>query len=152
MREKSLRLALLEDRRERDEPLPPDRGARARGHDGPVAASLRNVQGPLSTAKAEKLGLSSQDMRMVELLAEVCSNREIRDHLHLSANTVKDQEARSCGFWACAAGAEVYGRAALERADRARAVIGGGGRLTPPTAPGLRPRAARGGSTRAPRA
>jgi PAS domain S-box-containing protein len=62
----------------------------------PVATerALRAVQGSVATAAAEKLGLASRDLQIIELLAQGLSNREIAESVHLSPNTVKDNVSR----------------------------------------------------------
>jgi PAS domain S-box-containing protein len=55
---------------------------------------LRGVERSLALTAAEKLGLDAQDLRVAELLAQGCSNREIGEQIHLSANTVKDRVSK----------------------------------------------------------
>jgi PAS domain S-box-containing protein len=95
--EKSERLALLEDqarvamdiyRRVAEltltSPADPEGAERA----------LRSVERSLAAAAAEKLGLDAQDIRIAELLARGCSNREIGEQIHLSPSTVKDRVSK----------------------------------------------------------
>lgn len=56
--------------------------------------ALRGVERSLALAAAEKLGLDAQDLRVAELLAQGCSNREIGEQIHLSPNTVKDRVSK----------------------------------------------------------
>lgn len=56
--------------------------------------ALRNVDDVLARAAAEKLGLSGEDLRVIELVAAGRSNREIGDAIHLSLNTVKDRVSK----------------------------------------------------------
>ena len=48
----------------------------------------------LALAAAEELGLGVSDVRILELLADGCSNREIAAQVHLSPNTVKDRVSK----------------------------------------------------------
>jgi DNA-binding NarL/FixJ family response regulator len=45
-------------------------------------------------AAAEKVGLDAQDIRVAELLAQGCSNREVGERIHLSPSTVKDRVSK----------------------------------------------------------
>jgi PAS domain S-box-containing protein len=56
--------------------------------------ALRGVERSLAHAAAEKIGLDAQDLRVAELLAQGCSNREIGEQIHLSASTVKDRVSK----------------------------------------------------------
>jgi PAS domain S-box-containing protein len=56
--------------------------------------ALRSVEDSLALASAEKLGLDAQDLRVAELLAQGCSNREIGERIHLSPSTVKDRVSK----------------------------------------------------------
>jgi PAS domain S-box-containing protein len=56
--------------------------------------TLRGVERTLALAAAEKLGLDAQDLRIADLLAQGCSNREIGDQIHLSPSTVKDRVSK----------------------------------------------------------
>jgi PAS domain S-box-containing protein len=95
--DKSQRLAMLEDqarvamdlyRRIADltltAPTDPEGTGRA----------LRDVEGTLARVSAEKLGLDAQDVRILGLLSEGCSNREIGEAVHLSLNTIKDRVSK----------------------------------------------------------
>lgn len=64
-----------------DAPSDPERTERAR----------RTVEGSLTSATADRLGLSGQDLEIIDLLAQGCSNREIGRSIHLSPHTVKDR-------------------------------------------------------------
>lgn len=55
---------------------------------------LRRVQGSLVTEAAKSAGLSENDLRIVELVSDGFSNREIAEAVHLSPNTVKDHVSR----------------------------------------------------------
>lgn len=55
---------------------------------------LRRVQGSLSVATAEALGLSATDLEVIRHLAQGCSTREIAERMHLSVHTVKDRVAK----------------------------------------------------------
>jgi PAS domain S-box-containing protein len=56
--------------------------------------ALRGVERSLAHAAAEKMGLDAQDVRVAELLAQGCSNREIGEQIHLSPSTVKDRVSK----------------------------------------------------------
>jgi PAS domain S-box-containing protein len=56
--------------------------------------ALRSVESSLALATAEKVGLDAQDVRVAELLAQGCSNREIGEQIHLSPSTVKDRVSK----------------------------------------------------------
>jgi PAS domain S-box-containing protein len=56
--------------------------------------ALRGVERSLALAAAEKLGLDGQDVRIAELLARGCSNREVGEQIHLSPSTVKDRVSK----------------------------------------------------------
>jgi PAS domain S-box-containing protein len=56
--------------------------------------ALRSVESSLALATAEKVGLDAQDIRVAELLAQGCSNREIGEQIHLSPSTVKDRVSK----------------------------------------------------------
>jgi PAS domain S-box-containing protein len=74
------RLALLTDEPAGDSPM--------------LQQGLRRVERSLAVLAAERLGLSERDLRVVELIAEGCSNIEIAEAVHLSPNTVKDQVSK----------------------------------------------------------
>lgn len=59
-----------------------------------VERVLRSVQSSLVAEAAKAVGLNEQDIRIVDLVAEGCSNREIAQAVHLSPNTVKDHVSR----------------------------------------------------------
>src|SRR3954447_8344390 len=56
--------------------------------------ALRGVERSLALAAAENLGLDAQDVRVAQLLAQGCSNREISEQVHLSPSTVKDRVSK----------------------------------------------------------
>jgi PAS domain S-box-containing protein len=113
--DKSQRLALLEDqariamdlyRRIADltfaAPVDPEGTGRA----------LRDVEGTLARVTAEKLGLDSKDVAIVDLLARGRSNREIGDTVHLSPSTVKDRVSKLMRILGARNRAEVVAQAA----------------------------------------
>jgi PAS domain S-box-containing protein len=113
--EKSERLALLEDqartamdiyRRIADLTLsaPSDPTATDR--------ALRTIEGSLSRATAERMGLSGQDLEIIDLLAEGRSNPEIARHVHLSPHTVKDRVAKLMSVFGAHTRVEVVAKAA----------------------------------------
>jgi PAS domain S-box-containing protein len=113
--EKSERLALLEDqartamdiyRRIADLTLsaPSDPTATDR--------ALRTIEGSLTRATAERMGLSGQDLEIIELLADGCSNPEIARRIHLSPHTVKDRVARLMSAFGAHTRVEVVAKAA----------------------------------------
>jgi PAS domain S-box-containing protein len=117
VKEKSERLALLEDqartamdlyRRIADltlsAPQDPDGTDRA----------LRAVEGSLTRATAERLGLGAQDLEIVELLAEGCSNPEIARRVHLSPHTIKDRVAKLMSVFDARTRVEVVAKAAQQ--------------------------------------
>lgn len=115
VKEKSERLALLEDqartamdlyRRIADLTLsaPQDPNGTDR--------ALRAVEGSLTRATAERLGLAAADLDIIELLAEGCSNPEIARRVHLSPHTVKDRVAKLMGVFEAHTRVEVVAKAA----------------------------------------
>lgn len=113
--EKSKRLALLEDqartamdiyRRIADLTLsaPSDPSATDR--------ALRTIEGSLTRATAERMGLSGQDLEIIELLADGCSNPEIARRVHLSPHTVKDRVAKLMSVFDAHTRVEVVAKAA----------------------------------------
>lgn len=113
--EKSERLALLEDqartamdlyRRIADLTLsaPADPTATDR--------ALRTIEGSLTRATAERMGLSGQDLEIIELLAEGYSNPEIAKRIHLSPHTVKDRVAKLMSVFGAHTRVEVVAKAA----------------------------------------
>lgn len=113
--EKSERLALLEDqartamdlyRRIADLTLsaPTDPSGTER--------ALRTVEGSLARVTAERMGLTGQDLEIIELLAEGCSNPEIARRVHLSPHTVKDRLAKLMGVFGARTRVEVVAKAA----------------------------------------
>ena len=113
--DKSQRLALLQDqariamdlyRRIADltlsAPVDPEGTGRA----------LRDVEGALARGTAEKLGLDSRDLAVLELLAAGHSNPEIGKRVHLSPNTVKDRVSKLMRILGARSRAEVVAQAA----------------------------------------
>jgi PAS domain S-box-containing protein len=76
--------------------------------------ALRSVEDSLIRASAEKLGLDQQDVAILELLAEGCSNREIGERVHLSANTIKDRVSKLMRALEARTRTEVVARAARQ--------------------------------------
>jgi DNA-binding NarL/FixJ family response regulator len=74
--------------------------------------ALRDVEGTLARVTAEKLGLDSQDVAIVDLLARGRSNREIGDAVHLSPSTVKDRVSKLMRILGARNRAEVVAQAA----------------------------------------
>jgi DNA-binding NarL/FixJ family response regulator len=58
------------------------------------------------------MGLGSQDLEIVELLASGCSNPEIARRVHLSPHTVKDRVAKLMGIFEARTRVEVVAQAA----------------------------------------
>lgn len=56
--------------------------------------ALNEVHDAVLRVSAEKIGLVTADLRILELLARGCSNREIAAELHRSPHTIKDHIAR----------------------------------------------------------
>lgn len=110
--EKSRRLAMMEDQARAAMDLYRQIAELTLGASSDTAATFQSVQSSLAVAKADKLGLSARDLRIVELLADGCSNAEIGEDLHLSANTVKDHVSKIMGRVGARRRAEVVGRAA----------------------------------------
>ena len=94
--EKSTRLGLIEDQARVAMDLYRRIALLTLESPDPVATerALRAVSGSVAAAAADKLGLTSRDLQIIELLAQGCSNREIADAVHLSPNTVKDNVSR----------------------------------------------------------
>lgn len=61
---------------------------------------------------AEKLGLNSDDLRVIELIADGRSNREIGEAIHLSVNTVKDRVSKVMRVLGARSRSEVVAHAA----------------------------------------
>jgi PAS domain S-box-containing protein len=74
--------------------------------------ALRDVEGTLARVSAEKLGLDSQDVAILDLLARGHSNREIGAAVHLSPNTVKDRVSKLMRILGARSRAEVVAQAA----------------------------------------
>lgn len=91
--EKSARLALLEERARIAMSLYSRIAGLAReggeGGSSPDQA-LRYVQDAVVRASGDRLGLTAFDLRVLELLAKGCSNREIAEAVHRSPHTIKD--------------------------------------------------------------
>jgi PAS domain S-box-containing protein len=94
--EKSTRLGLIEDQARVAMDLYRRIALLTLESPDPIATerALRAVQGSVASAAAEKLGLGARDLKIIEMLAQGCSNREIADAVHLSPNTVKDHVSR----------------------------------------------------------
>lgn len=112
VQEKSRRLAMIEDQARAAMDLYRQIAELTLGGSSDTAAAFHSVQSSLTTARGQQLGLSARDLRIVDLLADGCSNAEIGDELHLSPNTVKDHVAKIMGRLGARTRAEVVGRAA----------------------------------------
>jgi PAS domain S-box-containing protein len=112
--EKSERLALLEDQARTAMDLYrriADLTLNAPSDPEGTERALRTVEGSLALVTAERMGLSRQDLEIVELLASGCSNPEIARRIHLSPHTVKDRVAKLMGIFAARSRAEVVAQA-----------------------------------------
>ena len=76
--------------------------------------ALRDIEGSLIRASAEKLGLDQQDLAIGELLAAGYSNREIGERVHLSPSTVKDRVSKLMRALDARSRAEVAARLAKQ--------------------------------------
>jgi PAS domain S-box-containing protein len=74
--------------------------------------ALRDVEGTLARATAQKLGLDAQDVEILQLLGTGHSNREIAEQVHLSPNTVKDRVSKLMRILGGRSRAEVVAQAA----------------------------------------
>lgn len=95
--EKSHRVALLEERTQIAMSLYARIAGLAREDAGDSVSSseaLRQVQDAVLRASAEKLGLSANDLKIIELLCLGHSNREIAASVCRSPHTVKDHVAK----------------------------------------------------------
>jgi PAS domain S-box-containing protein len=113
--EKSERLALLEDQARTAMDLYrriADLTLSAPSDPNGTERALRTVEGSLARATAERMGLGSQDLEIVELLASGCSNPEIARRVHLSPHTVKDRVAKLMGIFEARTRVEVVAQAA----------------------------------------
>jgi PAS domain S-box-containing protein len=113
--EKSERLALLEDQARTAMDLYrriADLTLSAPSDPLGTERALRTVEDSLARATAERMGLGSQDLQIIELLAEGCSNPEIARRVHLSPHTVKDRVAKLMGVFAARTRVEVVAQAA----------------------------------------
>jgi PAS domain S-box-containing protein len=73
--------------------------------------ALRTVEDSLTRATAERMGLGSQDLEIVELLAAGCTNPEIARRVHLSPHTVKDRVGKLMGVFDARTRVEVVAQA-----------------------------------------
>ncbi|MDB5988494.1 MAG: signal-transducing histidine kinase [Nevskia sp.] len=90
---KSERLALLEERNRIAMNLYERIAGLAREDAGDPLANhqtLRQIHEVVLQASAEKLGLRATDVKIIELVAQGHSNREIADLVHRSPHTIKD--------------------------------------------------------------
>jgi DNA-binding NarL/FixJ family response regulator len=113
--EKSNRLALLEDQARTAMDLYrriADLTLSAPSDPAGAERALRTVEDSLTRATAERMGLKSQDLRIIEMLAEGCSNPEIANRVHLSPHTVKDRVAKLMGIFGAHTRVEVVAQAA----------------------------------------
>jgi PAS domain S-box-containing protein len=74
--------------------------------------ALRDVEGTLARVTAQKLGLDTQDLEIIQLLGAGRSNREIGEQVHLSPNTVKDRVSKLMRILDGRSRAEVVAQAA----------------------------------------
>jgi PAS domain S-box-containing protein len=115
--DKSQRLALLEDQARTAMDLYrriADLTLQAPADPEGIERALRTVEDSLSRATADRMGLSSTDLQIVELLAAGYSNREIAERVHLSPYTVKDRVAKLMGVFGARSRAEVVAHAARQ--------------------------------------
>jgi PAS domain S-box-containing protein len=113
--EKSERLALLEDQARTAMDLYrriADLTLSAPSDPEGTERVLRAVEGSLSRATAERMGLGRQDLEIIQLLASGCSNPEIARRVHLSPHTVKDRVAKLMGIFDAHTRVEVVAQAA----------------------------------------
>jgi PAS domain S-box-containing protein len=113
--EKSKRLALLEDQARTAMDLYrriADLTLSAPSDPEGTDRALRTVEGSLARATAERMGLGSQDLEIIEMLAAGCSNPEIARRIHLSPHTVKDRVAKLMGIFGARTRVEVVAQAA----------------------------------------
>jgi PAS domain S-box-containing protein len=113
--EKSQRLALLEDQARTAMDLYrriADLTLNAPQDPTGTERALKTVEGSLARATAERMGLSRQDLEVIELLAEGCSNPEIARRVHLSPHTVKDRVRKLMGIFGAHTRVEVVAKAA----------------------------------------
>jgi PAS domain S-box-containing protein len=115
--EKSERLALLEEQARTAMDLYrriADLTLNAPSDPNGTERALRTVEGSLVRATAERIGLGTQDLEILELLAEGCSNPEIARRVHLSPHTVKDRVAKLMNAFQAHTRVEVVAKAARE--------------------------------------
>jgi PAS domain S-box-containing protein len=74
--------------------------------------ALRDVEDTLARVSAQKLGLDTQDVRILELLASGHSNREIAEAVHLAPSTIKDRVSKLMRILDARSRAEVVAKAA----------------------------------------
>jgi PAS domain S-box-containing protein len=113
--EKSERLALLEDQARTAMDLYrriADLTLNAPSDPNGTERALRTVEDSLARATAERMGLGSRDLEIIELLASGCSNPEIAKRVHLSPHTVKDRVAKLMGIFEARTRVEVVAQAA----------------------------------------
>ena len=113
--EKSKRLALLEDQARTAMDLYrriADLTLSAPADPTGTERALKTVEGSLARATAERMGLGSKDLEIIEFLAEGCSNPEIARRVHLSPHTVKDRVAKLMGVFGAHTRVEVVAKAA----------------------------------------
>jgi PAS domain S-box-containing protein len=115
VKEKSERLALLEDQARTAMDLYrriADLTLNAPQDPNGTDRALRTIEGSLNRATAERMGLSGQDLEIIELLAVGCSNPEIARRVHLSPHTVKDRVAKLMSVFGAHTRVEVVAKAA----------------------------------------
>jgi DNA-binding NarL/FixJ family response regulator len=74
--------------------------------------ALLDVEVTLARVAAQKLGLDTQDVEIIQLLGAGMSNREIGERVHLSPNTVKDRVSKLMRILGGRSRAEVVAQAA----------------------------------------
>jgi PAS domain S-box-containing protein len=100
--DKSQRLALLEDQARTAMELYrriADLTLSAPSDPEGTERALRTVEDSLARATAVRIGLSDQDLEIIELLAAGRTNPEIARRVHLSPHTVKDRVAKLMGIF-----------------------------------------------------
>lgn len=114
---KSQRLALLEDQARTAMDLYrriADLTLQAPADPEGTERALRTVEDSLSRVTAERMGLGSTDLKIVELLAAGYSNPEIAERVHLSPHTVKDRVAKLMTAFNARSRTEVVAHAARQ--------------------------------------
>jgi PAS domain S-box-containing protein len=115
--EKSQRLALLEDQARTAMDLYrriADLTLSAPSDPEGTERALRTIKGSLARATAERMGLGSQDLEVLELLAAGRTNPEIARRVHLSPHTVKDRVAKLMGVFNARTRVEVVAQASKQ--------------------------------------